>query len=59
MRRLELQEKAIAMIKYLDFLINLCYEKQIINSKKYLKFGEKLDIIIRYIVAWKNTNTEH
>ena len=27
----------------LDFLINLCVDKQIINSKKYYKFGEKLE----------------
>lgn len=53
--KIELQEKAIALVKYLDFLINLCYDKQIINGKKYIKFGEKLDIIIRYIVAWTNT----
>lgn len=52
--RVKLQEKAIAMVKYLDFLINLCYDKKIINGKRYIKFGEKLDIIIRYIVAWKN-----
>lgn len=29
--RIKLQEKAIAMVKYLDFLINLCYDKQIIK----------------------------
>ncbi len=52
--KLELQEKSIALVKYLDFLVNLCYDKQIINGKKYIKFGEKLDIIIRYIVAWNN-----
>lgn len=57
-RRIQIQEKAIASIKYLDFLINLCYDKQIINSKKYIKFGEKLDEIIRYITAWKNANKE-
>ena len=57
-KRIEIQEKAIANIKYLDFLINLCYDKQIINGKKYVKFGEKLDEIIRYIVAWKNANKE-
>lgn len=55
-KKSDLQEKAISNIKYLDFLINLCYDKQIINGKKYMKFGEKLDEIIRYIVAWKNTN---
>lgn len=55
-RKIQLQEKAIANIKYLDFLINICYDKQIINGKKYIKFGEKLDNIIRYVVAWKNSN---
>lgn len=53
-RRIELQDKGIAKIKYLDFLINLCYDKQIINGKKYVKFGEKLDYILKYIIAWKN-----
>lgn len=53
--KIELQEKSVALVKYLDFLINLCYDKQIINGKKYIKFGEKLDIIIRYIIAWNNT----
>lgn len=55
-KRQDLQENAIAKLKYLDFLINLCYDKQIINGKKYIKFGESLDNIIRYILAWKNTN---
>lgn len=57
--KIELQERAIALIKYLDFLVNLCYDKQIINGKKYVKFGEKLDIIIRYITAWSNTTKEN
>jgi len=55
-KRQDLQEKAIAKLKYIDFLVNLCYDKQIINGKKYIKFGESIDNIIRYIVAWKNTN---
>ena len=55
-KRQNLQENAIAKLKYIDFLINVCYDKQIINGKKYMKFGESLDNIIRYIVAWKNTN---
>lgn len=42
-------------VKVLDFLFNLCYEKEIINNKKYLKFGEKLDEIIRYAVGWKKS----
>lgn len=53
-RRVELQERCIAYVKYLDFLFNLCYDKQIINGKKYLKFGERLDTIVRYIIAWRN-----
>lgn len=57
-RRIELQEKSIAYIKYLDFLFNLCYDKQIINGKKYLKFGERLDMIIRYIGGWVNVTRE-
>jgi len=57
-RRIVIQEKTMASVKYLDFLVNLCYDKQIINGKKYIKFGEKLDQIIRYIVAWKNANKE-
>lgn len=48
----KLAEDSIAQIKYLDFLINLCYDKQIINSKKYVKFGESLDSIVRHIIAW-------
>lgn len=58
-RRLELQEKAIAHVKYLDFLINICYDKQIINGKKYIKFGEALDNIIRYITGWINATKKN
>ena len=42
----------IAKLKIIDFLINLCYDKQIINSKKYFKFGEKIDDISKYIAGW-------
>ena len=52
----DMQEKAIAKLKQIDFLINMCYDKQIINGKKYLRFGENIENIIRYIVAWKNAN---
>lgn len=55
-KRVELQERCIAYVKYLDFLFNLCYDKQIINGKKYLKFGEKLNTIVRYIIAWRNAS---
>lgn len=55
-KREDLQEKLISRLKYLDFLINICYDKKIINGKKYLKFGENIDNIIKYMVAWKNSN---
>ena len=55
-RRIVLIEKSIAEVKQLDFLINLCCDKQIINVKKYYKFGESLYRIIRYLVAWLNAS---
>lgn len=51
-KRQEKQEEIIAKIKYLDFLINQCYDKQIINGKRYLRIGEKLDQMVRYVNAW-------
>lgn len=54
-KRIDLQEKIIARLKYVDFLINLCYEKQIINGKRYLKFGESLDYILKYTNGWKKS----
>lgn len=43
----------IAKVKVIDFLLNLCYDKQIINLKRYVKFGEKLDDIVKYAIGWK------
>ena len=47
-----LLEKIIAKIKILDFLLNLCYDKMIINNKKYIKFGKKTEDIIKYTIGW-------
>lgn len=58
MKRRDLIERAIALIKQLDFLIKMCAEKQIINYKKYYKFGEKLEQIIRYLIGWLKTTVE-
>ena len=55
-KRIDIQDKIISNIKYLDFLINNCYDKQIINSKKYLRFGENLDYLSKYINGWRNTS---
>ena len=45
-------EKAIAKIKIIDFLLNLSYDKTIINSKKYFKFGQKIDDIVKFLIGW-------
>ncbi len=50
-----LLEEIIAKIKMIDFLLNLCYDKQIINSKRYVKFGEKMDDILKYTLGWIKT----
>ena len=54
-KKLELIEEIVAKIKVTDFLINMCYDKQIINSKRYVKFGESLDNISKYLVGWKKS----
>ena len=50
-----LLENLIAKIKVIDFLLNLCYEKEIINSKRYIKFGDKMDDILKYTLGWIKT----
>ena len=47
--------KMISKIKIIDFLLNLSYDKQIITSKKYLKFGNKMEDIIKYTTGWMNS----
>lgn len=54
-KKQELISDIIAKVKVIDFLLNLCYDKQIINSKRYIKFGEKLDDIIKYTSGWKKS----
>ena len=50
--KMTLLEKGIAKVKVIDFLLNLSYDKQLISSKKYLKLGNKLDDIIKYMTGW-------
>ena len=42
------------MIIYVDFLINLSYDRELLPQKKYIKLSEKLDDIILY--TQNNTN---
>ena len=51
----ELLEEIISKIKVIDFLLNLCYDKEIINSKKYMKSGNKMDDILKYTLGWIKT----
>lgn len=51
--------KIIAKVKVIDFLFNLCYEKQIINMKRYTKFGEKLDDIQKYSIGWLKSSSSN
>ena len=51
-KKTELLEEIISKIKVIDFLLNLCYDKEIINSKKYVKFGNKMDDILKYTLGW-------
>lgn len=51
-------EEIIARVKLLDFFVNISFDKQIINQKKYLKVGERLDDIIRYVTGWLNATIE-
>lgn len=44
--------EVIAKLKIIDFLLNLSYDKQIITQKRYYKFGEKVDDIVRYTTGW-------
>lgn len=51
----KLLNKALAKIKVIDFLLNLSYEKEIINQKRYYKFDNKIDDITKYTIGWINS----
>ena len=51
-KKIELLYLLIAKLKVTDFLINMCYDKQIINQKRFLKFGEKIDDISKFTAGW-------
>lgn len=51
-------ELIIARVKLLDFFVNMSYDKKIINQKKYLKVGQRLDDVIKYVTGWLTTTIE-
>ena len=48
----EILLEVIAKLKIVDFLLNLSYDKKIITQKRYYKFGEKIDDIVKYTTGW-------
>ena len=47
-----LLNKVLAKIKLVDFLLNLAYKKEIIPAKKYYKFDNKMNDIVKYTTGW-------
>ena len=35
--------------------MNLSYDREIINSKKYLKLANRIDDIVKYTTGWLNS----
>lgn len=56
-KKQNLLRKLVGKLKVTDFLINMCYDKQIINNKKYLKFGGRIDDISKFTAGWIKTIT--
>ena len=50
----QLLYKIKAKIKVIDFLLNLSYDKKLINEKKYIKLGNIMEDIIKYVSGWQN-----
>ncbi len=51
----EILQKILAKIKVIDFLLNLSLDKEMINTKKYLKLASKIDDITKYTAGWINS----
>ena len=45
----------LSKIKVIDFLLNLSYDKEIINQKQYYRFGTKMDDITKFTCGWLNS----
>ena len=50
--KISLLQKILAKVKVIDFLLNLSYDREIINSKKYLKLANRIDDITKYTTGW-------
>ena len=54
-KKKDLLNLVVAKIKVIDFLLNLSYDKEIINQKQYYRFGTKIDDITKYTCGWINS----
>ena len=55
-KRVSYFEDAIGNIAMIDYYINMCYEKKIINSKRYIRFGGLLTQIVKCINGLKKVS---
>lgn len=53
--KVSILQKILAKVKVIDFLLNLSYDREIINSKKYLKLANRIDNIVKYTTGWLNS----
>ncbi len=53
--KVSILQKILAKVKVIDFLLNLSYDREIINSKKYLKLANRIDDIVKYTTGWLNS----
>ena len=51
-KKKELLFRVISKVKVIDFLLNLSFDKKLINQKKYYKFGESIEDIVKYTSGW-------
>lgn len=54
-KKKDLLLKLTAKLKVIDSLLNISYDKGIIPQKKYLKFGSKIEDILKYTTGWLKT----
>lgn len=53
--KIKLLQKAVAKLKIIDFLLNISLDKEIITQKRYIKFGNRIDDILKYISGLINS----
>lgn len=51
--KIQLLDEGIAKVKIIDFLINLSYDKKLIPNKKYIKLGNIINDISKYLIGWR------